>query len=97
MESLVIDSSSGYNKGMSEATATISIIPDIDLSKLCMEVETAIGYKPGQMAKALGISFQTYYKWRSGIHDPNGQCTAKLFLLIKKLEKTGREIPITLK
>jgi DNA-binding XRE family transcriptional regulator len=94
MESLVIDSSSGYNKGMSR---TVSVIPEIDLAELCKDVETATGYTANDMAQALGASLQAYYRWRSDDRDPSGQFTAKLFLLVRSLEKQGKQIPIKIK
>lgn len=94
MESLVIDSPNSYNRDMSE---TISTIPEIDLGELFKEVEVAMGFTPAQMAQAFGVAFQVYYRWRSGNTAPNGHCTAKLFLLIRNLEKQGKKISITLK
>lgn len=95
MQNLASVSPSSYNKDMSETA--VSTIPQVDLGELFKEVELAMGYSPTQMAQAFGVAFQVYYRWRSGSTAPNGHCTAKLFLLIRNLEKQGKKIPITLK
>ena len=84
----------GYNTGMPVEIQK----PKIDLAALCLDLEEATGYTPIQMAEYLDTEARSYYRWRSGEREPNGQYTAKLFLLLRETEtRTSNKIPLKLK
>lgn len=84
----------GYNSVMSQ---NVSTLPEIDLAALCQDLEAVTGYTPIQMAELLNATFQAYYRWRSGERTPDGRFTAKLFYLVRDLEKKGQKVPLKLK
>ena len=73
-------------------------MPELDLKALCLDLEDATGYSPVEMAECLGANLQAYYRWRTGKRTPDGKFTAKLFLLLREIEKNSlKKIPLTLK
>ncbi len=72
--------------------------PPIDLASLCLDLEKECGYTPSQMADHLESDIKSYYRWRNGERDPNGQYTAKLFLLLREVEtRKSKKIPLKIK
>jgi transcriptional regulator with XRE-family HTH domain len=74
-------------------TDTIGL-PKVDLAKLCQEIRTKLGLSRLEMAQMLDVSESAYNHYEAGRRDPNGQSTAKLFLLREKLIQSLLETPL---
>jgi len=59
---------------------------EVDLKALVNDIEKETGLKPKELAALLGFNLKTYYQWRNGDTEPDGQSVAKLFIYIKRLE-----------
>lgn len=60
-------------------------LPEYDLAQFCRHIRSQLGLSKEQMAELLDIGYSAYDHYEHGRRDPNGQTTAKLFMLREKL------------
>jgi DNA-binding transcriptional regulator YiaG len=61
-------------------------LPNGYLADLCRRVREEAGLTQEEMARVLGTTQRSYQRWESGHREPNGEFTAKLFILQEQLE-----------
>lgn len=69
-------------------------LPDIDLAALCKDVRDACQFTQTTMAKLLDVTLTAYQRYEAGDRIPNGEATAKLFLMREELQRKGKKIPL---
>lgn len=89
MESLSV---ARYNSGMPKS------LLEIDLAALCKDIETVSGMTAREVARRIDVNEKVYHSWKAGRREPNGQYTARLFILRSQVEHAcSTKIPLRYK